>query len=691
MTLLLAAQDYNDYPHDHHEQCATPALQKWKQRHIPSYPSDADFEQWLQERRSELRDDDTDILTIPVVVHVIHQGQAVGTFPNISDAQVLSQIQVLNDDFRRAVGTNGHNTDSVGADVQIEFCMAQITPDGSYTNGINRVQLDNNGNSWSTNQMDGFVKPSTIWNPDYYFNIWAVELTSGLLGYAQFPEGSGLAGMPFGAEVPNTDGIVIGAQYFGSEEYDDGTFTLSPTYGLGRTATHEAGHWLGLRHIWGDGGCGVDDYCDDTPESDGSNGGCPTGAASCNTTDMIENYMDYTADYCMNIFTICQRERMRTVLLNSPRRASLLNSPVCDATYQMPTFTGTVLDAETGLPVANARVEISGGSTSAQNTDASGIFAVSAFGGQYDLAAGKWGYESQLLPSIDLDNPTTGAVVYLQPGYRDGFALDLGWQVTGDAETGAWVRGEPMGSFYQNTPYDPTADLPNDLGTQCYLTGNSGGGAGANDVDNGTTYLTSPTFDLTGYSDAEVSFSYWFATGGGQGTPPPPLDDEMVVTLSNGTQTVTLLVADKDGPLNQWTAVAYRVRDYLEPTATMTLQIEISDQVSSPDGHLVDGAIDLFRVAESDGTVSTLTPSARPLQLAVLPNPSHGQLVLDVTLPVAQHSEITVHDALGRMLARYTLDASDRLDVDLTTQPSGIYFVKLVSGEQSLVRKVVLE
>jgi PKD repeat protein len=104
---------------------------------------------------------------------------------------------------------------------------------------------------------------------------------------------------------------------------------FSGTYNAGRTATHEVGHYLGLRHIWGDGGCSVDDYCGDTPNSDAANYGCPTTHVSCGSLNMVQNYMDYTDDNCMNIFTADQRTRMRTVMENSPRRSNLRTSPVC--------------------------------------------------------------------------------------------------------------------------------------------------------------------------------------------------------------------------------------------------------------------------------------------------------------------------------------------------------------------------
>ena len=263
---------------------------------------------------------------IPVIVHVVHNGEEVGTGANISEAQVQSQIAVLNEDFRKEEGSNGDNTE--GVDTQIEFYLATVDPEGNALAepGIHRF----NGGLpiWPTGfatTVDSQLKPATIWDPTRYFNIWTVNFGGfvgrSLLGYAQFPSDSGLPGLEEDEGSPETDGVVIGYKYFGSAE--KGSFPdLNQTYNLGRTCTHEVGHWLGLRHIWGDGGCLVDDFCEDTPSSDEPNYSCLLHT-SCGSVDMIENYMDYTDDQCMNMFTQDQKDRMMQVLLNSPRRNTL--------------------------------------------------------------------------------------------------------------------------------------------------------------------------------------------------------------------------------------------------------------------------------------------------------------------------------------------------------------------------------
>lgn len=317
--------------------CATVEVGEALRKEHPELQGKDEFESFMRKANSQRKSFGVNTLAeevfyIPVIVHIIHSGGAVGEGSNISEEQVLSQIEALNEDFRRMEGSRGFNDHPDGADTRIEFVLADIAPDGSPLEevGIHRVRDTDLGVSGTLyiDQIEDMVKPATIWDPNRYLNMWTAPLDGGLLGYAQFPVGSGLDGLDLpGLETgADTDGVVMEYRSFGSS--DKGDFDLFPGYDKGRVTTHEVGHYLGLRHIWGDGGCGVDDYCTDTPESDGPNFSCPTGHVSCGTEDMIENYMDYSGDLCMNIFTQNQKERMYTVLEYSPRRKELLDSDV---------------------------------------------------------------------------------------------------------------------------------------------------------------------------------------------------------------------------------------------------------------------------------------------------------------------------------------------------------------------------
>ncbi|KQT30887.1 hypothetical protein ASG22_19525 [Chryseobacterium sp. Leaf405] len=321
------------------DRCATVEYENYLQAKYPGRMNDAQFESWLApliKNAKVEKSQNGSIITIPVVVHVIHSGQAYGAAPNIVDEQVISQITVMNNDFRRLAGTPGFNSNVVGADTQIQFALAKVDPNGNPTNGIDRVNLCQA--SWSQAQINSFVKPETIWDPTKYMNMWSVNFPTGsdLLGYAQFPSGSGLGGLNVNGGEAYTDGVVARFSAFGSRDYDtNNSFLLINTYDKGRTMTHEVGHYLGLRHIWGDTtSCVVNatdsnnDYCLDTPAAAAPNYNCVV-IDSCPANpgnDMIENYMDYTNDTCMNIFTINQKDRITAVMNNSPRRMELKTS-----------------------------------------------------------------------------------------------------------------------------------------------------------------------------------------------------------------------------------------------------------------------------------------------------------------------------------------------------------------------------
>lgn len=315
--------------------CATDEYEAYLRANNPKRSTTEAFEAWLAplvEQAKANRSEVGGVITIPVVVHVIHSGQALGVAPNITDAQVISQITVMNNDYRRLAGTPGFNSNPVGADTMIQFALAKQDPNGNPTNGIHRVNMCKE--AWSEDDIEGILKPGTIWNPTQYLNMWSVNfLDDTLLGYAQFPSNSGLGGLDTDGGPATTDGVVSNYSTFGSSDYNDGTFMLAAPYDKGRTMTHEVGHWLGLRHIWGDNSsCTVNgtdsfkDYCPDTPAASDANFECPVGTDSCPSSpglDMIENYMDYTDDACMNIFTNNQKARITAVMNNALRRAEL--------------------------------------------------------------------------------------------------------------------------------------------------------------------------------------------------------------------------------------------------------------------------------------------------------------------------------------------------------------------------------
>ncbi len=251
----------------------------------------------------------TGIVQIPVVVHVVWNTEE----QNISDAQIQSQIEVLNEDFRMLnpdVSQVPPNWTDLVTDMGIEFFLATEDPDGKPTSGITRTQTS----VPSFTHVNDKVKFSATggedaWPADRYLNIWVCQLSGGLLGYAQFPGGPA-----------KTDGVVITYTGFGITDF--------PPFDKGRTATHEIGHWLNLYHIWGDDGTGCTgtDEVDDTPNQGGANYGVPEFPhTSCNNDpdgDMFMNYMDYVDDKCMFMFTKGQATRVNACI-EGPRSSFL--------------------------------------------------------------------------------------------------------------------------------------------------------------------------------------------------------------------------------------------------------------------------------------------------------------------------------------------------------------------------------
>ena len=265
-------------------------------------------------------------VTIPIVFHVVYKTAA----QNIPDDRLLEQISILNEDFRRL---NADTSDTPfdfkdeAADCGIEFCLAQVDPAGNPTTGILRVSTT--VNSFGTDDAVKFTADGgdDAWPADSYLNFWVCNLGASLLGYAQFPGGPAA-----------TDGVVIHYNHVGLND-------AGYPYHLGRTATHEIGHWLNLRHIWGDDGtaCTGSDLVGDTPNQADEHYGCATfPAVSCSNGpngDMFMNYMDYSDDRCMYMFTTGQKDRMQATLKTGGSRNSVTTSGKCGA--QPPQFIHT--------------------------------------------------------------------------------------------------------------------------------------------------------------------------------------------------------------------------------------------------------------------------------------------------------------------------------------------------------------
>ncbi len=288
----------------------------------PEFPArraalEEEMNRWIMENAEIINSESSSVITIPVVVHILYFNH----IQNIPHSRVIEQIDRLNKDFRR-LNSNLSGIPAafahLVADVEFEFCLARRDPQGNWTNGVTRRQVSQPS---FTYHDDHIIKSTSqggqsIWNPARYLNIWVVNLTGGVLGYAQPPGGNA-----------TTDGIVIGYRFFGSTG-------ASPPFNHGRTTVHEVGHWFNLIHIWGDdnGACWGSDLVHDTPNQASEFYGCPTfPQMDICTPDspgvMFMNYMDYVNDDCMMMFTHGQKARMLAAL--NVFRPGLKNSNGC--------------------------------------------------------------------------------------------------------------------------------------------------------------------------------------------------------------------------------------------------------------------------------------------------------------------------------------------------------------------------
>jgi hypothetical protein len=290
-------------------QCGTMILHEYLAETQPGYRATLQRVERFTERNITSGEVDRTIgrlITVPVVVHVVYR-RAV---ENISDAQVKSQIAVLNKDFRAKNADRNKVPPvwkSLVADAKIQFALAKTDPNRKRTNGITRTKTSRAAFPADDSMKTAAGGGHPPWPTDRYLNIWVCNLGDGLLGYAQFPGGP-----------PKTDGVVVLHSAFGTEG------SAAAPFNLGRTATHEVGHWLNLRHIWADTlGCGGTDFVADTPNQADPNYQKPKWPQiSCSNGpngDMFINYMDYVDDAAMFMFTPGQVARMNACLAG-PRK-----------------------------------------------------------------------------------------------------------------------------------------------------------------------------------------------------------------------------------------------------------------------------------------------------------------------------------------------------------------------------------
>ncbi|MGS2725626.1 M43 family zinc metalloprotease [Psychroserpens sp. BH13MA-6] len=691
----------------------------------------AQIETYTQNKIQSMQQDriDGSVITIPVVVHVLYRTSQ----ENISDAQILSQIQVLNDDFRR-MNADADNTWLQAADTEIQFCMATVDPNGNPTNGITRKST--NKTSWGTNDAmkkssQGGVDP---WDTSQYLNMWVCNIGGGILGYAQFPGGSAA-----------TDGVVMGPNYFGSVNGGSG-FYLSAPFNLGRTTTHEVGHFLNLRHIWGDGGCSVDDFVSDTPTSDGANYGCATSHVSCGTTDMVQNYMDYSDDACMNLFTQGQRDRMRAVLLPGGVRASLGASTKCDGGGSTPTCSDGIQNGdETGVDCGGSSCAPCQTACNDNDVNLSITFdnypeetawTLTNSGGQTVASGGTYGSQpdgSTYTESLCL--PDGCYTFTITDAYGDGICCAYGngsYSLTdssGVLASGGSFSSSDVTDFCLGSSPAPTCtdgvqngdetgiDCGGSSCAPCSTPGTtilsegyfesgwdgwSDGGSdcarysGSNSYENNysirlrdnsgvASAMTSPTLNLTGFDQVEIEF-YFYAVSMENG-------EDFWVRYYNGSSWSTVAAYARGTSFNNNTFYTATVSlNASEVNFASNSQFRFQcDASGNNDQIYIDqvtirgingsGKVDSIRALGASEPDSVFESEE---DFVIYPNPVKGS-TLFVKLPNGVDSSFRIINMLGQTM----MQGDSVKEINVSNLKSGMYFIEVNDGDETLTKKFI--
>ncbi len=669
------------------------------------------------------------VITIPVVFHIVYSTSA----QNISDAQCIAQLNQLNLDFAR-LNSDASNTPTVwqgiAPNTNIQFCLAQRTPTGAATTGIERNQ-NTSTTSWSTNDN---VKRSAnggldAWSSSSYLNIWSCNLSGGVLGYAQFPGGSAA-----------TDGVVLLYSSIGSM-LSPGTAT---PYHLGRTATHEVGHWLNLYHIWGDDGtgCSGSDNCSDTPNQAGENYGTPTfpKTDACSASSpgvMFMNYMDYTDDNAMNMFTVNQSGRMNALFATGGSRAGLLTSLGCQAptTATCGTPTGTTTSSITtssatlswtavsGATSYNVQYKLASASTYTTVNTASTSYSLSGLtsGTAYNWNVNAVCASGTSSNSADLTFTTTADVTCGTPSGLTSSSITttgvtLGWTaVSGATSYNVQYRLTSSATWTTTTSTTNSKNLIGLASSSSYTfqvqavctSGSSAYSSTAtfttltststcSDVyeSNGTSSSASviaTNTDITALIGSSTDNDYFKFTTTSPNTKIKivlsnlPFDYDVRLYNSSLTQ---LSISQNGGTTsetiirNTTTAATYYIRVYgyngaYSTTSCYNLRVNVSGtNFRSSDNLSADVATPIFN------------------DFTVYPNPAHGEVNVSFNSLKNETINVRIFDMVGKTILtnQVGVDQGDnKFSFDLATLTKGIYFVELNNSTERLVKKLIVE
>lgn len=338
------------------------------------------------------------------------------------------------------------------------------------------------------------------------------------------------------------------------------------------------------------------------------------------------------------------------------------------------TISGNVRRASNGNPVPNAEVAISSPDLSFSIiADGNGQFSIpGVFAGEYDVIAGLWGYQYGVLANQNISG-NQQVTIELTEGYQDDFVFDYGWTASGTSLTGIWERGIPLG-IDVGVLLAPDMDVSNDLGNQCYVTGNSSSEVAVDDVESGTSILLSPGMDLSGYLNPHISAQFWCTSF----TQNQQSLDSIKMYISNGTEE-KLVLAVKGDQLN-WRNLSFDVTDFVSLSSDMHLRVACYDPPNSPLFDSYEAAFDNFKV--TDQALATNEP-INFVQLSALPNPFSGSTLIDYE-GAENGSRLRVYDLLGNLLETQILAGNSGQVLVGKDYKNGIYFVRLEQQNASV-------
>ncbi len=339
-------------------------------------------------------------------------------------------------------------------------------------------------------------------------------------------------------------------------------------------------------------------------------------------------------------------------------------------------LSGMVTEEGTGNPISGATVQFVNPFFNIEATsNGAGNYSENEFyAGQYEVTVAAWGYVGEC-SLMDITSGGTPPNFELQVGYHDDFTLDLGWTVTGNASAGEWERDVPIETTFDNSISNPGTDSNGDCGDQAFITGNAGGGAGSDDVDDGVTILRSPVMDLTSYNNPTVQFDYWFFNGGGSSG----VNDEFIVKVDNGTNVVTL--ASLPQTSNVWTPYSNTLASQISISTTMQLVVEVAD---TDPGHLVEGGLDKFRIAEA----TSIDEETANSEVFIYPNPAKGMVSINVTSETTK-GIVKFYDVTGKLIYENNSLVRGVNQVVIPTLP-GVYVCEVfVNNERHIQRLLV--